>query len=82
MCGRPTTTIGFERLYNPLARLERRLFLLNLTSSVPARPLNMTVIEAWRQANKPLSLGDTPLDGLRIAETEWPHAGALTPAGI
>ncbi len=46
MCGRPTTTIGFERLYNPLARLERQPFVSALTNGVPARPLNMTAIEA------------------------------------
>ena len=46
MCGRPSTTIGFERLYNPLARLEREAFLASITSGVPARPLNMTAIEA------------------------------------
>jgi glyoxylase-like metal-dependent hydrolase (beta-lactamase superfamily II)/rhodanese-related sulfurtransferase len=46
MCGRPSTTIGFERLYNPLAYLERETFLATVTSEVPARPLNMTAIEA------------------------------------
>ncbi len=46
MCGRPSTTIGFERLYNPLARLERDPFVSAITDSVPARPLNMTSIEA------------------------------------
>jgi rhodanese-related sulfurtransferase len=46
MCGRPSTTIGFERLYNPLARLDRASFISALTSAVPARPLNMTAIEA------------------------------------
>jgi glyoxylase-like metal-dependent hydrolase (beta-lactamase superfamily II)/rhodanese-related sulfurtransferase len=46
MCGRPSTTIGFERLYNPLARLDRRAFVSTLTDGVPARPLNMTAIEA------------------------------------
>ncbi len=46
MCGRPSTTIGFERLYNPLARLDRRAFVTSLTDGVPARPLNMTAIEA------------------------------------
>ena len=46
MCGRPSTTIGFERLFNPLARLERGPFLATLTAAVPARPLNMTAIEA------------------------------------
>src|SRR5205085_2354907 len=46
MCGRPNTTIGFERLYNPLARLERDPFVDTLTDGVPARPLNMAAIEA------------------------------------
>jgi rhodanese-related sulfurtransferase len=46
MCGRPSTTIGFERLYNPLTRLEPAQFASALTSGVPARPLNMTAIEA------------------------------------
>ncbi len=46
MCGRPNTTIGFERLYNPLARLDRGAFVSTLTDGVPARPLNMTAIEA------------------------------------
>jgi hydroxyacylglutathione hydrolase len=46
MCGRPSTTIGFERLYNPLARLERVPFVASMTETVPACPLNMTAIEA------------------------------------
>src|SRR5215212_4292030 len=46
MCGRPSTTIGFERLYNPLARLDREPFVTVLNDGVPARPLNMTAIEA------------------------------------
>jgi rhodanese-related sulfurtransferase len=46
MCGRPSTTIGFERLYNPLTRLEREAFVAAITGEVPARPLNMMAIEA------------------------------------
>jgi glyoxylase-like metal-dependent hydrolase (beta-lactamase superfamily II) len=46
MCGRPSTTIGFERLFNPLARLDRAPFISAVTTAVPARPLNMTAIEA------------------------------------
>ncbi len=46
MCGRPSTTIGFERLYNPLARLDRPEFITRVGKGVPARPLNMTAIEA------------------------------------
>src|SRR5579884_4034875 len=46
MCGRPNTTVGFERLFNPLARLDRAPFVATLSSGVPARPLNMVAIEA------------------------------------
>jgi hydroxyacylglutathione hydrolase len=46
MCGRPSTTIGFERLFNPLARLDRDPFIATLTDGIPARPLNMVAIEA------------------------------------
>lgn len=46
MCGRPSTTIGFERLYNPLLHMERDPFVESLTYGIPARPLNMTAIEA------------------------------------
>src|SRR5262249_34909298 len=36
MCGRPSTTLGFERLYNPLARLDRAQFVARLTQGIPA----------------------------------------------
>jgi hydroxyacylglutathione hydrolase len=41
-----STTIGFERRFNSLARLEKEPFVARLTTGVPARPLNMTAIEA------------------------------------
>jgi rhodanese-related sulfurtransferase len=43
MCGRPSTTIGFERRYNPVLQLGRDEFI-RLESQVPARPLNMMAI--------------------------------------
>jgi glyoxylase-like metal-dependent hydrolase (beta-lactamase superfamily II)/rhodanese-related sulfurtransferase len=46
MCGRPSTTIGFERLYSPLLHMDRDPFVWALTNGIPARPLNMTAIEA------------------------------------
>lgn len=46
MCGRPSTTVGFERLFNPIARMEREPFVVKLGGEVPARPLNMIAIEA------------------------------------
>jgi hydroxyacylglutathione hydrolase len=46
MCGRPSTTIGFERLFNPLARMERAAFVSAVMEGTPARPLNMAAIYA------------------------------------
>lgn len=66
MCGRPSTTIGFERLFNPLARLERAPFVEALTSAVPARPLNMVAIEA---TNRGVAEADWAMPGLATAET-------------
>jgi hydroxyacylglutathione hydrolase len=43
MCGRPSSTIGFERRYNPVLQLNREDFL-RLESQATARPLNMTAI--------------------------------------
>jgi rhodanese-related sulfurtransferase len=45
MCGRPSTTIGFERRFNPILQLAADDFLAN-AAEVPARPLNMTAILA------------------------------------
>src|SRR5438046_4785738 len=45
MCGRPSTTIGFERRFNPVLQLSHDEFLQS-TEEVPARPLNMTAIMA------------------------------------
>jgi glyoxylase-like metal-dependent hydrolase (beta-lactamase superfamily II)/rhodanese-related sulfurtransferase len=48
MCGRPSTTIGFERRFNPVLQLSREEFL-QTTGDVPARPLNMSAILATNQ---------------------------------
>src|SRR4029079_1072231 len=45
MCGRPSTTIGFERRFNPILQLSHADFLEN-SEEVPARPLNMSAIMA------------------------------------
>lgn len=52
MCGRPSTTIGFERLFNPVLRLSRPEFVSTLTGSIPARPLNMIAIEATNRGRE------------------------------
>jgi len=74
MCGRPSTTIGFERLYNPLARLDRREFIIRVGQGVPPRPLNMTAIEAtnrgradmaWAMLTSSPEVREVNLDELR-----------------
>ena len=74
MCGRPSTTIGFERLFNPLARLERDPFIDQLTEAVPARPLNITAIEATNRglADRPWAMltSTPPVAEISIHELE------------
>jgi len=73
MCGRPSSTIGFERRYNPVLQLGREEFI-KLGSQVPARPLNMMAILetnrgaadcAWAQPGRvdqvpTIGVADTP----------------------
>ncbi len=54
MCGRPSTTIGFERRFSPMLVLAKDAFVSALTNGVPARPLNMTAIEATNRGTADL----------------------------
>lgn len=45
MCGRPSTTVGFERRFNPVLQLSEGEFLA-FAGEPPARPLNMSAIMA------------------------------------
>jgi glyoxylase-like metal-dependent hydrolase (beta-lactamase superfamily II)/rhodanese-related sulfurtransferase len=74
MCGRPSTTVGFERLYNPLTRLDRGAFISRVGAGVPPRPLNMTAIEAtnrgradmpWAMLTSSPEVREVSLDELR-----------------
>jgi glyoxylase-like metal-dependent hydrolase (beta-lactamase superfamily II)/rhodanese-related sulfurtransferase len=74
MCGRPSTTIGFERLYNPLTRLDRQSFISRVGQGMPPRPLNMTAIEAtnrgradlpWAMLTSSPNVREVDLDELR-----------------
>ncbi len=80
MCGRPSTTIGFERLYNPLARLKRADFIDYLTSEVPPRPLNMTAVEATNRGamDLPWAMLTAPCP---VAQVEPEKATAESAAG-
>jgi glyoxylase-like metal-dependent hydrolase (beta-lactamase superfamily II)/rhodanese-related sulfurtransferase len=47
MCGRPSSTIGFERRFNPALQIPGRAeFIAIISSELPARPLNMDAIIA------------------------------------
>src|SRR5215207_5264308 len=65
MCGRPSTTIGFERRFNPVLQLAPDDFLA-LAAEAPARPLNMTAILATNRGEgdyawaMPRDAGDVP----------------------
>ena len=65
MCGRPSSTIGFERRFNPLLQLSQPDFV-SLASEVPARPLNMSAIIATNLGQgdypwaMPRDVGDVP----------------------
>jgi rhodanese-related sulfurtransferase len=83
MCGRPSTTLGFERLYNPLVRLDRSQFVALLTQGLPPRPLNMTAIEATNRglADMPWAMLTTspPVREVGVEElgSRPPEAGLL-----
>jgi len=79
MCGRPSTTVGFERLFNPLAQLERAAFIEKLTTDTPARPLNMAAIEptnrgladlSWAMLMAPLEVRDVDVETLAARQGE------------
>lgn len=53
MCGRPSTTIGFERRFNPVLQLDHDDFL-TYAATPPARPLNMSAILATNQGRADL----------------------------
>jgi glyoxylase-like metal-dependent hydrolase (beta-lactamase superfamily II)/rhodanese-related sulfurtransferase len=55
MCGRPSTTIGFERMFNPIASLAHDAFVSELVEGTPARPLNMVAIEATNRGRVEMS---------------------------
>ena len=83
MCGRPSTTIGFERLYSPLLHMDREPFVSALNYGIPARPLNMTAIEATNRgvADMPWAmLTSSPLVdevGIEAIDSAPPNAVVL-----
>jgi rhodanese-related sulfurtransferase len=72
MRGTPSTTVGCERLFNPLALLSRAEFVARLAGAVPPRPLNISAIEATNRghADLPWAMLTTfaPVSSLTVEE--------------
>lgn len=53
MCGRPSSTIGFERRFNPVLQVSGRdEFVRSISTDIPARPLNMDAIIATNTGDR------------------------------
>jgi glyoxylase-like metal-dependent hydrolase (beta-lactamase superfamily II)/rhodanese-related sulfurtransferase len=82
LTGQPITTIGFERQFNPLARLDRSAFVSALSRGVPARPLNMTAIEATNRGLADMAWAmlrtAPPVSDVDVAGLEARPADAIT----
>lgn len=48
--GKPSSTIGFEKRWNPLLSMDRDAFIRELTATIPARPANIEQIIAMNIA--------------------------------
>ncbi len=75
MCGRPSSTIGFERRFNPVLALSREGFL-DYARQPPARPLNMTAIMATNQGRADLALAQD-LGEARASRVDLPEVKRL-----
>jgi glyoxylase-like metal-dependent hydrolase (beta-lactamase superfamily II)/rhodanese-related sulfurtransferase len=74
MCGRPSSTIGFERRFNPVLHLSRADFLTS-TGDVPPRPLNMTAILATNQGRADFGwIGDVAVRSIGEIPSVTPSA--------
>ncbi len=86
MSGQPSTTVGYERLYNPMLQLDREPFVSSLTGEVPPRPLNMTAIEAtnrgtmdapWAMLTSSPQVSEVSVDELADRLAQTPNAVLL-----
>jgi hydroxyacylglutathione hydrolase len=78
MCGRPSTTIGFERRFNPVLQLSPADFLASAIE-VPARPLNMTAILATNRGEADYRWA-MPHDAAEVPDLSPDAAAALLSA--
>ncbi len=70
MCGRPSSTIGFERRFNPALQVSGvEEFVHNISSDIPARPLNMDAIIATNLGERDAGWA-MPRDGYAAPEID------------
>jgi glyoxylase-like metal-dependent hydrolase (beta-lactamase superfamily II)/rhodanese-related sulfurtransferase len=78
MCGRPSSTIGFERRFNPVLQLAEPDFL-RLAAEASPRPLNMTAILATNRGamrgERLIPDGDHAVPSIGVAEARAWLAG-------
>jgi rhodanese-related sulfurtransferase len=81
MCGRPSSTIGFERRFNPMLQLAEPDFL-RLAAEASPRPLNMTAILATNRGtmrgDRLVPSGDHDVPSIGVAEAPAWLAGRDT----
>jgi len=81
MCGRPSTTIGFERRFNPVLQTDdREAFVRTISSEIPARPLNMEAIIATNRGEVAKSWA-MPRGGVDVPEVDVATARARVADG-
>jgi hydroxyacylglutathione hydrolase len=81
MRGAPSTTIGWERRCNPLARLDRAAFVSALTGKIPPRPLNTTAIEATNRGHAEMTWA-MPSEAPPVPRVSVPELAIRLRAGI
>ena len=63
MCGRPNTTIGWERRFNRMLALNQEEFV-EAASETPAKPLNMTAIVATNRGEASYEFAEPHAEGV------------------
>jgi len=49
MSGKPSTTIAFEKRFNPMLSMDRDEFVADVVKSAPAKPADMDTILRFNQ---------------------------------
>jgi glyoxylase-like metal-dependent hydrolase (beta-lactamase superfamily II)/rhodanese-related sulfurtransferase len=77
--GKASSTVGYERRFNPLMQVaDRERFAVLMNMHQPTRPANMRNIEAINRGKRPLTMDNPSVSSLSPQEMAmWLAAGAL-----